>query len=139
MVLLSGMDEEMENLQELEQLGPPKLARDGKKMGLRALNPGGARPNSGPKPAIKKIEARVRRKIEAEFWVEMCETYSDSFIEAVFDENTPWETRFKVWQEINNRALGKPKETIQQNITGIGSLTELFKHATTSPETPAAK
>lgn len=116
--------------QDFEDFEPPKelRARDGRRVGNRVKN-GGARPNSGPKPSIAKIEAKLRRELNAEFWVQMAETYGPTFIEVVMNDDVPWDIRLKTWQEINNRAYGKPKETLKADITGTFSLTSLLHAA----------
>ena len=73
---------------------------------------GGYRPNSGRKPSIELLKNSVRKEISAEFWLELAETYADPFIRRVFDDPTvAWEVRFRLWQEVMNRAYGKPKES----------------------------
>lgn len=83
---------------------------------VRSPNYGGRREGSGRKPSIKILEDKIRKQLEATFWVDMATKYAEPFVRTVFNEDVPWETRFRTWEALQNRAWGKPTERTE--ITG---------------------
>lgn len=87
---------------------------EGKPIDRRKFN-GGARPNSGTKPFVDTLaNPEVKMRIAQKF-LEMSERLAIPYLEGVANGTIEVDaaTRFKVNQEILNRALGKPRESME--------------------------
>lgn len=76
---------------------------------------GGARPNSGPKPSIEKLIDKAYTIAEAKFWVELAENKAIKRIEEILDspiQKVGAKAVISVAKEVLDRALGKPKESV---------------------------
>lgn len=80
---------------------------------------GGARPNSGPKPSIAKLTERLTEKAytiaEAKFWVDLAENKAVKRMEEILDspiQKVGAKAIISVAKEVLDRALGKPKESV---------------------------
>ena len=74
----------------------------------------GTNRGGGRKPSIDLLRDKVRKEITAQFWVELAEKHAEPFIKTVFgDDSVPWDVRLRTWQEVLNRAYGKPKERVE--------------------------
>jgi hypothetical protein len=80
---------------------------------------GGSRPNSGRKPSIAKLKKEAYKIAEAEFWADLAENKAIKRLIQILDKNkTTNPVLMKAIQEVLNRALGKPPETIDLSNKG---------------------
>ena len=82
---------------------------------------GGARPNSGPKPSIEKLTEKAYTIAEAKFWVDLAENKAIKRLEEILDapvREVGAKAIISVAKEVLDRALGKPKETVDVTSKG---------------------
>jgi len=73
---------------------------------------GGKREGSGRKPSIDLLATKEVKTRIAELWVDLCDQYAIPYYVGVMQgtEEVSPDIKFKVGNDILNRALGKPKE-----------------------------
>lgn len=84
---------------------------------------GGARNNAGRKAFIDKLTKEEQKEIasiaEAKYWLDMAQKDAAPFVrKLVGDSKASWDARLRAAQEILNRALGKPKESLDLTSKG---------------------
>lgn len=101
----------------MEEVKKVKLKKDGT---LSRQGEGASKENVGRKPSIAKIADKQISQYFAEKWLELHKKYAIPYLESVFEpeQKASHEIKFRVSQEIANRAEGKPKESV--DVTSMG-------------------